>query len=710
MAKKEKQDITFKLMIIFIAGIVAFILLDFAYSNYLSRKGFMAQHVELSDTHFFFTADEKSDETIIQSFSTHNPEWKPFNSLALYENIHIEGTYWFSFAIPVHEPDQDFLLTAVNCLRLDIFAEEDHLLTYTNTGSSNQLWNWHTVDISDYDAGDRIFLKIGVYSSIEPDPELITIGSRIDVFRMLVGRDLPTVALSGLLGAVGFMSLLIFLFNRKQTLFLSFAFFNIIISIYSFSVTTVKSMALNNYSLWEFTNMISFWLIASVIPFFVQNMLEKTKHKRIASYLWKTQLILMALSFVILTPLFSAGRNPTTPLITIIIIFTGIVIISVVIMTILLARELRRNKPELILFFIGFIIFEIMWQLDYISMERIKNFDFLQLGAFVLNIVLTFILYRRFTETQRQLQEYNRDLEQKVDERTHELEQNRDELEQANEELIQTLEQLHVAQERLVTQEKLASLGNLTAGIAHEIKNPLNFINNFSQISAELLGELSDEFKSVKSKLTPSEIEDMEELIESARENSEMVCKHGRRADAIVKSMMLHSRGKSGEVKSTDMTSFLDEYINLAYHGMRATNLDFSVDIKTDFYPESVSLDIVPQDLGRAVLDLINNAFYAMKEFADSRGADYQPEIIVITAVIDSYFRITIRDNGPGIPDTIRDKLFEPFFTTKPAGQGVGLGLSITYDIVNREHGGKIEVESEVGTFTAFHLYIPMNK
>ncbi len=266
--------------------------------------------------------------------------------------------------------------------------------------------------------------------------------------------------------------------------------------------------------------------------------------------------------------------------------------------------------------------------------------------------------------------------------------------------LNSTLNDLKSTQEILVTKEKLASLGALTAGIAHEIKNPLNFVNNFSEISFELAEDLEKELKE-------DNIKEVENILKDLKQNLEKINQHGRRADSIVKNMLLHSRGTSGEKLLTDINELLEQYVNLSYHGIRAQNKDFNITIEKNYDPSLGQVKIVPQDISRVFLNIINNACYAADEKRKITGNGFVPVLKVSTVNLPNKVEIRIRDNGNGIPEEIRDKLFNPFFTTKPAGEGTGLGLSLSYDIVTKVHGGEIKFVSEVGKFTEFIITIP---
>ena len=273
-------------------------------------------------------------------------------------------------------------------------------------------------------------------------------------------------------------------------------------------------------------------------------------------------------------------------------------------------------------------------------------------------------------------------------------------------ELAASLEDLRTTQDRLVQTQKLASLGQLTAGIAHEIKNPLNFVNNFSVVSAELIDELQDILKRVSvDDKTGAEIK---ELTATLQGNLDKVVQHGKRADAIVKNMLLHSREGSGEHRLVDINALVEEGLNLAYHGARAEKQGFNITLQRSLDPAAGEVDVFPQDITRVLLNLISNGFYAAtKRRAETNGGDYEPTLAAATKNRGDRVEITIRDNGTGIPADVKEKMFNPFFTTKPAGEGTGLGLSISHDIIVKQHGGSIEVETQPGEFTEIKIVLP---
>ena len=277
---------------------------------------------------------------------------------------------------------------------------------------------------------------------------------------------------------------------------------------------------------------------------------------------------------------------------------------------------------------------------------------------------------------------------------------------QRTRELAKSLDDLRTAQDRLVHTQKLASLGQLTAGIAHEIKNPLNFVNNFSGVSTELIEELQDALRRVK--LDDKTLNEITELATTLRENLDKIALHGKRADSIVKNMLMHSRESSGERRSVDVNALVEESLNLAYHGARAEKQGFSVTIDRSYDPSAGAVDAFPQEITRVLLNLISNGFYgATKRQGQEGGNGFEPTITAATKSLGDRVEIRIRDNGIGISPEVREKIFNPFFTTKPAGEGTGLGLSISHDIIAKQHSGSIEVDSEPGQFTEFRVILP---
>jgi signal transduction histidine kinase len=281
-------------------------------------------------------------------------------------------------------------------------------------------------------------------------------------------------------------------------------------------------------------------------------------------------------------------------------------------------------------------------------------------------------------------------LEEKVNDRTAQLQQ--------------SLKELKATQTQLIQSEKMASLGELTAGIAHEIQNPLNFVNNFSEVNTELIEEL-------KEQLATGNAQEAMIIADDIKENEQKISHHGKRADAIVKGMLQHSRTTTGQKEPTNINALADEYLRLSYHGLRAKDKDFNAGIETDYDGSIDKIEVVPQDIGRVLLNLLNNAFYAVTEKKKASALtekNYEPIVSVSTKREGDKVIIAVRDNGVGIPQKVVDKIFQPFFTTKPTGQGTGIGLSLSYDIIEA-HGGELKVETKEDEGAGFTIQLPIS-
>lgn len=374
---------------------------------------------------------------------------------------------------------------------------------------------------------------------------------------------------------------------------------------------------------------------------------------------------------------------------------------------------LNGNKSALYyslawVFFLSGTVITLLCMLDVIPFNFL-TFNAAVIGACIENILLSFALanriniyraesaqaqalaFQRLEENERLVREQNKVLEDKVHERTLELEH--------------SLNNLKSAQTQLIQSEKLASLGELTAGIAHEIQNPLNFVNNFSDLSVELVDDIQMEMEK-----PDTDQEYLGELFSDLRQNQEKINHHGKRASSIVRGMLEHSRTSAGDREYIDINQLADEYLRLSYHGLRAKDKTFVADFKTELEEPLAKISVIRQDIGRVLLNLINNAFYAVKEKAKKTKPEsgYQPCVTVATQLKEKMILVKIKDNGTGMPDHVKAKVFQPFFTTKPTGEGTGLGLSLSYDIITKGHGGTLEVESSEGHGTEFLIGLPI--
>jgi signal transduction histidine kinase len=342
---------------------------------------------------------------------------------------------------------------------------------------------------------------------------------------------------------------------------------------------------------------------------------------------------------------------------------------------------------------VGFITGIVQWVASAFYESKEQFFVYAIIAAFVW-IFGRWAMSKKQSEELRISAERRAELEVLVQERTVELQKQKDELQD-------TLQELKTTQAQLIQSEKMASLGELAAGIAHEIQNPLNFVNNFSEVTAELIDEMELE-------LNKGDKEEAIAIASDIKQNLEKIMHHGKRADGIVKGMLQHSRASSNVKEPTDINKLADEYLRLAYHGLRAKDKSFNADLVTHFAEGLPAANMVPQDIGRVLLNLFNNGFYAVKEKQKTAGPDYKPAIEVTTSSKGKSIEIVVKDNGTGIPDEIKEKILQPFFTTKPTGEGTGLGLSLSYDIIVKAHSGKIDVKSKPGEGSEFRISIPV--
>jgi signal transduction histidine kinase len=385
--------------------------------------------------------------------------------------------------------------------------------------------------------------------------------------------------------------------------------------------------------------------------------------------------------------------------------------------TVLAARNKRRGAKIVIGGAAGFLVFYLLFLLvffdylpegpNWIFADLLFNISYLILPV-TISIYLALessftshLLTEKLSEVQRLSQQTVEQEKEKQQILTTQKETLEQQVQERTGELKQSLQDLKATQTQLVQREKMAALGELTAGVAHEIQNPLNFVNNFSDVNSELIDEAGDE-------IDKGNINEVKIILNDIKENEQKINHHGKRADAIVKGMLQHSRASTGKKEPTDINKLADEYLRLSYHGMRAKEKSFSATIKTDFDSSNGKINVVPQDIGRVLLNLFNNAFYAVMQKKKEAEDSYEPTVYVSTKKLDGKIEIHVSDNGVGIPEKVVDKIFQPFFTTKPTGQGTGLGLSLSYDII-KAHRGEIKVETKEGEGVEFIILLPTN-
>jgi signal transduction histidine kinase len=503
--------------------------------------------------------------------------------------------------------------------------------------------------------------------------------------------------------ALAFLFLLFYIFFPKEKLNLLFgisSFFSATRPLLAFKLSQ-GSLSMSEFG---FTSYLQFWNDAA-LGSLILSILSVAIFNRITVYVWINifYVIIDGLRFLFFGTAFFAFD------------YIGHVIITITFFYLSVSAFRKRN------YIIGIVALNsVIVNLYFFIPILFRNLDYLAAFIFTANFILVtvyvavnfarksknlevqFIEIKKLSEDnlkkeiekQQILASQKETLEQQVTERTAELKQ--------------SLEELKSTQSQLIQSEKMASLGELTAGIAHEIQNPLNFVNNFSEINRELIAEIKEE-------IDKGNIDEVKLLASDLDENEEKILHHGKRADAIVKGMLQHSRVSTGQKEPTDINALCDEYLRLSYHGLRAKDKAFNATIKTDFDASIGKINIVPQDIGRVLLDLFNNALYAVNEkkknpegFRNPRDLEtYEPAVFVKTKKINNKVEIKVSDNGIGIPQKIVDKIFQPFFTTKPTGQGTGLGLSLSYDII-KAHGGEIKVKTKEGDGAEFMLQIPL--
>ena len=393
-------------------------------------------------------------------------------------------------------------------------------------------------------------------------------------------------------------------------------------------------------------------------------------------------------------------------------------LITVCIYYIISSRKRLKGPPWAIA---AGLLISLVWALLFFFMfAKYQSFTFPYAPLFISGVYLSFPLSlmvyvaMRFKEIIQEVQQHAKQVVQLSEEKREQaLNQQKilqEEVNRQTAEIRISLENLKSAQAQLIQSEKMASLGELTAGIAHEIQNPLNFVNNFSEVNKEMLDEAEEE-------ISRGNFDEVKNILRDIKDNSQKINHHGKRADAIVKGMLQHSRKSSGIKELTDINALCDEYLRLSYHGLRAKDKSFNAKFETDFDPSLPKINMVPQEIGRVILNLINNAFYATNERKKLNEKDYEPYVTVSTRRVNyplpgtgagGEVEIRVKDNGTGIPSIIKDKIFQPFFTTKPTGSGTGLGLSLAYDIITKGHGGELSVESGEGEGCLFKISLPL--
>jgi signal transduction histidine kinase len=509
------------------------------------------------------------------------------------------------------------------------------------------------------------------------------------------------------LGVCAILSVLFWLLlfqNRREKNLFWIALCTTVLSLYIYCIIQNNSLEIT-YISYTVYNIIGFFLLLSFLLIITPVLLSKLFNRKINKKLLIFLIILVVSEFSYhFFPIFNLSFSKLIDVLSFLLVF------AICFYYVITSWKHLRGAQWAIVVGLLFSVFSLI--VGFTLVTVFKNlaaspyFFFLAYSCFILSLPVSLLVYVsiRFKEVIREVQlNAKRVIELSEEKKLHaENEQKilQEEVNRQTAEIRTTLDNLKSAQSQLIQSEKMASLGELTAGIAHEIQNPLNFVNNFSDVNKELLQELKEE-------ADKGNIEDVKAIADNVIGNEEKINHHGKRADAIVKGMLQHSRQSSGQKEETDINTLADEYLRLSYHGLRAKDKNFNAEIKTDFDESIGKINVIPQDIGRVLLNLFNNAFYAVNEQKTLNRVSYNPTVSVKTEKCDDKIYITVKDNGKGIPQKIIDKIFQPFFTTKPTGQGTGLGLSLSYDII-KAHGGEIKVESKEGEGSEFVITLPI--
>ena len=653
------------------------------------------------------------------------------------ENGNFEGWFRFRFKFEEGFTDQPFFLYSSNYAAQEIYLDGEPVHTFGNPGIGEETYKRNDFQFAylslkigqEYNIAIHFVDRVGFITRVLNNPKVMgqrgflwfATGPRVHLIQKERAEDktLYVFIFSFLLGLTLLFWLIWVQNRREQHLFL--------IAIFMTLLTWVPLNNLISYTNFEFSFINKDWLgilhllqvilgagSAASLPLVLASTLQgnipkwvKRVSQTILFVLAPLEIIRSALdiqfeqvipilaillSCLVAFYLLFKFRKKASGAKRAVIIGLGLFAFSYIILLIIMILGVTGiskylNGVQILIFPVFLLIYVALWLKETLIKEREKAEEVIKVTQ----------------EKEKLLKEQNINLEREVAKRT--------------EALNNSLENLKATQTQLIQSEKMASLGELTAGIAHEIQNPLNFVNNFSEVSNELIDEMNEE-------IAKGDLEEAKAIAKDIKQNLEKINHHGKRADSIVKGMLQHSRASSGEKEPTDLNVLADEYLRLAYHGLRAKDKSFNATLETDFDSSIGKISVVPQDLGRVILNLITNAFYAVKEkssFAnsskeasakleDSEDDTYEPTVTVSTKKTKEGIEISVKDNGNGIPEEIKEKIFQPFFTTKPTGQGTGLGLSMSYDIVTKGHGGNLKVETEEGKGTTFCINLPVSK
>ncbi|WP_424378920.1 ATP-binding protein [Muriicola sp.] len=639
------------------------------------------------------------------------------------ENGNFEGWFRFRFKFEEGFTDQPFFLYSSNYAAQEIYLDGEPVHTFGNPGIGEETYKRNDFQFAylslkigqEYNIAIHFVDRVGFITRVLNNPKVMgqrgflwfATGPRVHLIQQERAEDktLYVFIFSFLLG-LSLLFWLIWLQNRKeQHLFL--------IAIFMTLLTWVPLNNLIYNSNFEFSFINKNWYgilplmqvimgggSAATLPLVLASTLQGNIPKWVRRV---SQTI-----FFILAPLEIIRAALELP-------FGQVIAITAIMLSCLVSfyllfkfRKKAGGAKRAVIIGLGLFAFSyiILFILMSLGVTGISNYWFgLQTLIFPVFLLIYVALWLKETllkerEKAEEVIKVTREKENLLKDQNIQLER---EVAKRTEELNNSLENLKATQTQLIQSEKMASLGELTAGIAHEIQNPLNFVNNFSEVSNELIDEMNEEIER-------KDFEEVKAIAKDIKQNLEKINHHGKRADSIVKGMLQHSRSSSGEKEPTDLNALADEYLRLAYHGLRAKDKSFNVTLETHFDETIGKVNLVSQDIGRVILNLITNAFYVVQKKKEQHPEDYEPTVTVSTKKTKNGVKISVKDNGNGIPEGIKEKIFQPFFTTKPTGQGTGLGLSMSYDIVTKGHGGNLKVETEEGKGTTFYINLPVSK
>lgn len=632
--------------------------------------------------------------------SPDDEEWSMANRLVNPQG-EAQDYLWLRSPLPDPLPEGNMIALRFIWMNAEIYVDDTRIyrsgtMEYSYANRFNS-YAFHVVEVPEGSAGKMLYIRVvsGFSDVIGIKPNKVYIGEETSLLRFMLRQNVFNFAIGVVIVNIGLVAFLLLLIGKRDNENRRILFY-FGLSAVCYGVNYVSSHVLafvltQNAALLYFLSSVFFLFPVGLLGLFEWiigkgkwSLIKWLRYVHIA--VWACALLL---DITGVTPYFT-----WSPLV------FGLLSVSMLAMIVFAVPAIRGSDPGARLFGIAMIITSIPGFFDTILLGVLGRTDLPELspgGILFFTVILAILLDIRFSrnsiqlrKAHKQLEDYSHSLEDRVHNRTEELSHK-------NSELQTMLDEMREMQEQLIQSEKMASLGQLTAGIAHEIKNPLNFVNNFATLSIELADELNE---------AVANGEDVELILEDLKMNAANITKHGQRADRIVRSMMEHARGGKREVQSVVLNDLVEEYVNLAFHGMRAQKEAINVSMIRNYDDEIGELYVVPQEIGRVIINLCGNAFDAMREKLTVVSDSYLPKLQVTTKSNGRFAEVFIRDNGCGVADGEKEKIFEPFFTTKPSGAGTGLGLSISYDIVVAGHKGEFEVAhtSEEGTEFVFRL------